>query len=904
MRLEVDPLFLSTDSHPMPADATTDLSTQGLKTISLSDYRPADFAIETTQLRFELIAQATRVTAILTLRRTGPANAPLALMGERLKLISVMIDGEILAAGDYRVDDEHLTIEGVPDAFTLETVVEIDPENNTALEGLYMSSGRFCSQCEAEGFRKVTYFFDRPDVLSTYRVRIEAPKTIPHLLSNGNLTAKGEAESREGQAWHFAEWHDPFPKPCYLFALVAGDLDMIEDSFVTASGRKVDLRIYVDTGMSGRALYAMDALKRSMKWDEEVYGREYDLDLFMIVAVRDFNFGAMENKGLNIFNASLLLAEPETATDLDYERIEGVIAHEYFHNWSGNRVTCRDWFQLCLKEGLTVFRDQGFSGDMRGKGVTRIKDVKTLRSRQFPEDQGPLSHPVRPSSFVKIDNFYTATVYEKGAEIVGMLKTYVGPALYRAALDRYFADNDGRAATLEDFLRAFEDVTGEDFSPWLQWYTQAGTPRLNITGTYEAQAKTLTLTLTQKTEATPGQADKSPLPLPVRLGLLTPDGHALNFVHQGQLTDEIVYVLRDAVAELTLSGVETAPALSALRHFSAPVILTLDEPEAHLMTRFIGDSDPLNRWEASQVLATRLILGTADAAGETAYAEALLRSLTEPGPDQAFKALLMGLPTESALSLRVNPVDPAVIHARRDAFRSGLSLAVRQPLRDMYDALSADRPAFSPDALSAGRRALRNALLELLCASYAVETSDKMRGDLEALAQTHYRTADNMTDTMAGLFALMSVHGPLYRDALSHFYDRFKHEPLVIDKWFSLQAQSAHPDTLEDVLRLSRHPDFDIKTPNRWRALVQNFASNNPSLLHRPDGAGYDFLIDQILKVDRINPSTAARLIEPLSGYQRFSDPCRSLMKTTLLKLLATEDLSKNVRELAEKAIG
>jgi aminopeptidase N len=862
--------------------------------IQLSDYTAPDFLIAATELDFDLAPETTRVKARLTITRQGAKDAPLVLMGERLKLISVCLDGQPVT--DYTLTDETLTLATVPDSFILETEVEINPLGNKTLEGLYMSSGRYCTQCEAEGFRKITYYLDRPDSLSKYRVRIEAPKAgFPHLLSNGNLLEKGDLDGDK----HYALWEDPFFKPCYLFALVAGELDVLEDSLTTMSGRKVDLKIYVDTGMRDRSLYAMDALKRSMLWDEQVYGREYDLDLFMIVAVRDFNFGAMENKGLNVFNASLLLADPTTATDMDYERIESVIAHEYFHNWSGNRVTCRDWFQLCLKEGLTVFRDQGFSADQRGHAVARIKDVRALRARQFPEDSGPLAHPVRPSSYVKIDNFYTATIYEKGAEIVGMLKTFVGPATYRQALDHYFATNDGTAATLEDFLAAFEAVTGDDFSPWLQWYTQAGTPRLHVTSAYDADAQTLTLSFTQATAPTPGQPDKSALPIPIRFGLLTAEGEKQMFTRDSILASESLFILRDASAELVLTDVKHAPVLSILRHFSAPVVLTVEEPTSHAFARFKGDSDPFNRWEAAQGLAKAIILSeTPDEDLIDAFAQGLEASLLDENLDHAFKALIMGLPTESNLAQSLSPIDPAFVHSNREAFKAALSLRLFETLNGLYKGLTTAE-TFSPNAASAGTRAFRNALLDLMLAGHNQGADNAASVNL---AFRHFETATNMTDMVGGLVALMHVQDRPYKDALDIFYARFKNEPLVIDKWFALQAGCPHPDTLARVKKLSQHPDFDAKTPNRWRALVQGFA-NNQSVFHAPDGSGYDFLVGQILAVDAFNPMTAARLVEPLSRYRFYAEPYRANMKKALQTITLSPNLSKNVLELAAKAL-
>ncbi|HTM79661.1 aminopeptidase N [Asticcacaulis sp.] len=869
--------------------------------IQLSDYKAPDFLIPATELDVDLAPEATRVRARLTITRNpaslGAANAPLVLMGERLKLISVAINGQPV---EYTTTDETLTIANVPDSFTLETEVEINPLNNKTLEGLYMSSGRYCTQCEAEGFRKITYYLDRPDSLSKYRVRIEAPKAgFPHLLSNGNLLEKGDLPEDK----HYALWEDPFFKPCYLFALVAGELDVLEDSTATASGRTVELKIYVDTGMRDRAAYAMDALKRSMKWDEEVYGREYDLDLFMIVAVRDFNFGAMENKGLNVFNASLLLADPTTATDQDYERIESVIAHEYFHNWSGNRVTCRDWFQLCLKEGLTVFRDQGFSADQRGHAVARIKDVRALRARQFPEDSGPLAHPVRPSSYVKIDNFYTATIYEKGAEIVGMLKTIVGPAVYRQALDHYFATNDGTAATLEDFLASFHAVTAgnpqlrADLTGMMDWYTQAGTPQVRISQHYDAAAKTLTLNFAQATAPTPGQPEKKPLPIPIRLAVLDENGAPQSPFDADQ--DSWLFTLRGVQEEMVIRNIEKPPVLSALRHFSAPVTLHLDEPQSHAFARFKGDSDPFNRWEAAQGLARAIMLDEIpDDNLIDAFAQALEATLLDASLDNAFKALIMGLPTEADLAQSQSPIDPAFLHSNRKRFKAALSLRLHDTLTGLYKSL-ATAETFSPDAASAGQRALRNALLDLMLAGHnrGAENAASVN-----LAFRHFETATNMTDMVGGLVALMHVQDRPYKDALDAFYARFKNEPLVIDKWFALQAGCPHPDTLARVRKLSQHPDFDAKTPNRWRALVQGFA-NNQSVFHAPDGGGYAFLVEQILAVDAFNPMTAARLVEPLSRYRFYAQPYQENMRQALQMITAAPKLSKNVLELATKAL-
>jgi len=862
--------------------------------IRLTDYRPPAFLIDQVELTFDLAPNATRVKARLAVRRNGEHAEPLVLNGERLKPISVAVDGRRLADAERTIDDEFLTVPNVPDAFVLETEVEIDPEANKALDGLYMSGGRFCTQCEAEGFRKITWYPDRPDVLSRFTVRIEADKAFRRLLSNGNLLEAGDLPGGR----HYAVWNDPFPKPCYLFALVAGELDELADSLVTMSGRTVELKIYVDPGMAPRAAYAMDALKRSMKWDEEAFGREYDLDLFMIVAVRDFNFGAMENKGLNIFNSSLLLADEKTATDLDYERIESVVAHEYFHNWTGDRITCRDWFQLCLKEGLTVFRDQSFSADMRGAAVQRIKDVKALRARQFAEDQGPLSHPVRPSSYLKIDNFYTATIYEKGAEVIRMLKTLIGDEAFRKGMDLYFDRWDGHATTVEEFIRCFAEVSGQDLTDFFAWYEQAGTPRLSVAHRYDAEARTLELDLAQEIAPTPGQPDKRPLPTPVRVGLIDGEGRTLAFERDGQAMDETVVVLNGASAKVTLKGVDAPPVVSALRGFSAPVTLTTDARPQDRYLQLAGDPDLFNRWEAGQDLARALILGRAagkpDEVGEERYAHAMARALADQASDPAFKALLLALPSEADLALARQPADPAAIHEAREALRQRLALHLGEDLKHIHIGLQ-DLGEFSPDAAGAGRRALRNAALELMAAN--------PRNDIADIALGHFRAAVNMTDQIGGLNALMLIGGPAYEEALADFYARWKDEPLVIDKWFALQARDPAETTLGRILGLTAHPAFDQKNPNRLRALVSSFANFNPARFHDPSGAGYRFLADQIIAVDRFNPMTAARLVDPLGGWRRLKPELGDLMKAQLERIVATEGLSKNVYELATRAL-
>jgi aminopeptidase N len=855
--------------------------------VKLADYQPPRFLIDTVDLAFALDPHATRVKAALSIRRNGDHAEPLRLNGERLKPISVAIDGRPLAPTAYAIDDEFLTVAEVPDAFTLTTEVEIDPAANTELSGLYVSGGRFCTQCEAEGFRRITWFADRPDVLARYKVRIEAPRAFRHLLSNGNPMEAGDLPGDR----HFAVWQDPFPKPCYLFALVAGELDLLEDKFVTASGRAVTLRIFVDAGMAPRAAYAMDSLKRAMRWDEAAFGREYDLDLFMIVAVRDFNFGAMENKGLNIFNSSVLLADPATATDSDYERIESVVAHEYFHNWTGDRITCRDWFQLCLKEGLTVFRDRAFSADQRGHAVQRIKDVRALRARQFAEDAGPLAHPVRPASYLKIDNFYTATIYEKGAEVIRMLSILLGEKNFRAGMDLYFERWDGHATTVEAFIQCFADASGRDLTDFFAWYEQAGTPRLDIAARYDSGARTLDLTLTQATAPTQGQPLKRPLPIPVSLGLLDEEGRVLR--------DSEIIVLDGAERHIRIDGVERPPVLSALRGFSAPVNLVTDAPAKDSYVLLAADPDLFNRWEAGQNLARDLILrraqGAADQVGEERFAEAVGRALADQSAEPAFKALLLALPSESDLALAWHGADPAALHDAREALRQRMATHLGEALGRLHGELQ-QAEAFSPDAEAAGRRALRNAALELLAAD---PTEANRRR-----ATAHIAAATNMTDAMAGLGALLLLGGAEFETALAEFYQRWKDEPLVIDKWFALQARDPAPDALSRVRALTAHPDFDAKNPNRLRALVQTFASANPARFHDPSGGGYRFLVDRILAVDPFNPMTAARLVQPLGDWARYAPALGALMREQLTRIAAAPSLSKNVYELVTRALG
>src|SRR5579871_1189882 len=762
------------------------MRTEEPRAVHLKDYRAPDYRISEIRLDFALDPEATRVIATSQVQRTGRAG-PLVLDGEDLKLLSVKVDGRTLASAEYATDEGALTIHKVPQRFALEITTEIAPAKNTALEGLYTAKSIFCTQCEAEGFRRITYFLDRPDNLSIYTTRIEAEKALyPVLLSNGNLIETGELAGGR----HFALWNDPFPKPSYLFALVAGDLGSLRDSFTTMSGRKVDLRIYVEHGNEAKVAYAMDSLKRAMKWDEEKYGREYDLDIFMIVAVSAFNMGAMENKGLNIFNDKLLLASPETATDDDYARIESVVAHEYFHNWTGNRITCRDWFQLSLKEGLTVFRDQSFSADQRSVAVKRIDDVKMLRMRQFQEDAGPLAHPVQPGSYITIDNFYTATIYEKGAEVIRMLKTLVGDEGYRKATDLYFARHDGEAATVEDWVRCFEDTSGRDLTQFRLWYRQSGTPTVETKGAYDETKKTYALTLKQILPPTPGQPVKKPMSIPVRVGLLGKSG-ALPLTLEGENAtgpDERVLELTGAEQRFTFVGVEEEPLPSIGRGFSAPVHFRtpLDRSaRAELMRR---DPDAFNRWEAGQTLASEILIDGAQAiargqgpARDASYLDAIGAVLADAGKDPAFAALILVPPLENELALQMNPADPDAIHEARTGLIRAVATRHRSAFEDLYQRF-APKDGFSPDAASAGKRALRNACLRYLTADDDDAAAER--------AEQHYRSASNMTDMIAGLAALTRMNSERRDMAFANFYDRFRADPLVIDKWLSLQAGS------------------------------------------------------------------------------------------------------------------
>ncbi|HZP20891.1 MAG TPA: aminopeptidase N [Bauldia sp.] len=868
--------------------------------VRLADYRPPDFAIDAVSLDFQLHAEKTLVTAVLKMRpKTG--QRLLELAGDALKLVRLALDGAPVPPERMTATPEKLVVRDVPDGpFTLEIVTELDPAANTKLMGLYRSGGTWCTQCEAEGFRRITYFLDRPDVLSVYTTRIEAPKSAaPVLLSNGNPGARGDlAEGR-----HFAVWHDPFPKPSYLFALVAGDLGVVADTFTTMSGREVELRIYCEHGKEDRCAYAMEALKRSMRWDETAFGLEYDLDVFMIVAVSDFNMGAMENKGLNIFNDKYVLADRETATDSDFAHVEGVIAHEYFHNWTGNRITCRDWFQLCLKEGLTVYRDQEFSSDVRSRPVKRIADVRTLQSRQFPEDAGPLAHPVRPEVYSEINNFYTPTVYEKGAEVVRMLSTILGRENFRKGMDLYFRRHDGEAATVEDFLAAFAETAGVDLAQFKLWYEQSGTPEVTARGDYDELAKTYTLSFTQNLPPTPGQTVKKPMHVPVRFGLVGPNGADLDFARtSGARVEGDVIHLTEASQTVRFEGVSARPVPSLFRGFSAPVRINAGLSEADLLFLLRTDSDPFNRWQAAEVLANRALMAGTTAAGkgeapapDGAFIDALGEVAANEGLEPAFRAQVLQLPSEADIAREIGRnVDPDAIFRARQSLRAAIARRIGGLLAAVVERYGSAR-AFSPDAASAGERALANTALDLLVAGGGRAAID--------MVDRRFRDAHNMTDRLAALSIMTHADLPERHAALAAFHDRYRDDQLVLDKWLALQAMAPAPDTLDRVRALLAAPSFAANNPNRIRALVGSFASGNQTQFNRADGAGYDFLAGYALDLDRRNPQTAARLLVSFRSWRALEEKRRTLAEKALRRIAAAPDLSPDVADIVTRTL-
>jgi aminopeptidase N len=877
--------------------------------VRLVDYRVPDYLIDAVELDISLDRHATRVRSTLAVRPNpaGEAGVALDLDGDELVFVSAELDGAPLAAADFQASASQFVLPRPPRGpFTLKIETRLDPAANTKLMGLYRSGSAYCTQCEAEGFRRITYFLDRPDVLSTYRVRLEADRAeAPVLLANGNLENFGEADD---PARHWAIWTDPHKKPCYLFALVAGELGHISDSFVTASGRKVALAIYVEPGREERADYAMDALKRSMAWDERAYGREYDLDVFNIVAVSDFNMGAMENKGLNVFNDKYVLASPQTATDEDYAGIEGVIAHEYFHNWTGNRVTCRDWFQLCLKEGLTVFRDQEFSADMRSAPVKRISEVRVLRSAQFPEDAGPLAHNVRPEVYNEISNFYTATVYQKGAEIIRMLKRLIGPRAFRAGMDLYFQRHDGTAATVEEFIACFADVSGRDLGRFMRWYSQAGTPKLTVRGNYDPVERTYRLEIVQSIAPTPGQATKLPMTMPLALGLVDPQGGDMPLISPdaspGEL-EEGVIELKESERTIVFRDVPRRPALSFLRGFSAPVRVEDDLTEDDLIVLSRRDSDNFNRWQALQSLATRVLLRGVKAiragrapernAGLIAAFGALIEDARAGRIDPAFAALAMTLPSEADIAREIGEdVDPDAIHVARKTLRGGLGRAHSDALVELHRKL-ADSSPFSPDASAAGRRALRNGALALFVDGNVI--------DGLALAHGQLRDAGNMTERLGALATIALKPSSTREHTLDAFGRRYGMEPLILDKWFALQAQIPERDTLERVRALMSHRGFSMTNPNRVRALIGGFSANHTQF-NRADGAGFALLEKVVVTLDPTNPQIAARLLTAMRSWRSLEDERRRQAEAMLKRIAAQPTLSPDVRDIVTRSLG
>ncbi len=848
------------------------------------DYRDPDWLVPEVRIDFALDPDATRVRAQLTVERAGDHNRPLRLEGDGLIPLDVRIDGEG-DADSWRLDGSALLIDLPGSCHVIETEVELIPAKNSQLMGLYASGGILCTQCEPEGFRRITFHPDRPDVLSRYTVRMEADKArFPVLLANGDRIGAGDLDGGR----HWAEWRDPFPKPSYLFAMVAADLAANEDVFVTRSGKEVSLGIWVKPDDVPRTAHAMSALKLSMAWDEHVYGREYDLNVFNIVAVSDFNFGAMENKGLNIFNSRYILADPDTATDFDYDAVAGVVAHEYFHNWSGNRVTCRDWFQLSLKEGFTVFRDQQFSADQGSAAVKRIEDVRALRAAQFPEDAGPLAHPIRPESYIEISNFYTATVYNKGAEVIRMLHTLLGPQKFRAGTDLYFERHDGQAVTCEDFVAAMEDASGVDLTQFRLWYSQAGTPRVRATLSHEPAGGRARLTLEQAVPPTPGQPSKQPTLIPLRVALF-------GEVTGQRLGEEQVVQLDAASHEILFEGINERPVLSINRGFSAPVVIDSPRVAADLAFLSAHDDDPFARYEAMQQLMLDTMMdavGTGKADHEPVI-EAIRRTLVNPDLDAAFIAEALLLPSEAFVGDQLLVVDPDVIAAARDALRADIGSELEEHWRAAYQRTAANRYEYAPGPK--GLRRLRTVALGYIAASEAP--------DAPQIAYRQFADADNMTDRQGALGVLANDDAPERAQALGEFHKRYRHDALVLDKWFSAQAYSTRADTAAAVEALAQHEDFTLANPNRVRSLVGAFAGNQRAF-HDKSGRGYRFLAEKVIEVDRLNPQTAARLVPPLGRWRRFEEKRGAMMRDELQRIIATPGLSKDVFEQVSKSLG
>lgn len=875
------------------------------KTIYLKEYLPPDYLIESVTLIFELADHETVVHSHLNMQVSNPdseGQRPLVLYGEALVLLDLKLDGKTLPGAAFQVSDEILTIYQVPKSFELEITTQINPEENTSLEGLYISNGKFYTQCEAEGFRKITYYLDRPDVMARFTTKIIANKEkYPVLLSNGNLIEAGELDNGR----HFAVWQDPFRKPCYLFALVAGKLVCLRDNYKTGSGRQVSLEIFVEAHDLDKTQHAMDSLKRAMAWDEQRFGLEYDLDIYMIVAVGDFNMGAMENKGLNIFNTAYTLAKPETATDADYENIEGVIGHEYFHNWTGNRVTCRDWFQLSLKEGLTVFRDQEFSADMSSRPVKRIQDVRMLRARQFPEDAGPMAHPVRPQSYVEINNFYTVTVYEKGAEVVRMYHTLLGEAGFRKGMDLYFTRHDGQAVTTDDFRAAMADANSVDLSQFNRWYEQAGTPRLIASGKYDAKNKIYVLTLQQSCPETPDNKNKSPFHIPVALGLLDQSGKDIPLQLDGETKSQgttRILELKDSKQSFHFINVTEKPVPSILRSFSAPVELDAGLSDDALAFLAAHDADSFNRWDAGQRLATGFMLNLIsdyqqqkELTLDKRLVTAISNTLRDRNLDGALIACALTLPSENELAEKMTVADPDAIFEVRKFVRQSIAEALQEEFKKIYQANLDAGGKYIFDSEHSAKRALKN-----ICLSYLMTLNENQN---VSLCYDQFNNANNMTDKLAALSFLVQRDCPQRQQALDAFYEQWQHEALVVDKWLALQASSGLPGSLDQVKALTCHEAFSIKNPNNVRALIGSFAMRNAKNFHAIDGAGYHFVADQVLTLNDINPQVAARMVIAFSRWRKYDDTRQRHMRTQLDRILIHPGLSKDVYEIVNKTL-
>lgn len=867
----------------------------------LADYQVPTYLVDHVALHFDLGKEKTIVRSTLSMVLNPDAQpGPCELDGDNLELLEIKLDGRPLNGNEYQRTDKQLLIASVPDKFELDIETVIYPDQNTALEGLYHSGSILCTQCEAEGFRRITYYPDRPDVMATFTVSIVADKTEwPIMLSNGNLEKQGQFE--DGRHW--VRWHDPHPKPCYLFALVAGRLHRQQDRFVTASGREVALEIYVEPENSHKCDHALASLKQAMKWDEETYGREYDLDVFMIVAVNDFNMGAMENKGLNIFNSACVLASPETATDRDYYTIQSIVGHEYFHNWSGNRVTCRDWFQLSLKEGFTVFRDQTFSADMNSAAVQRIDDVNQLRTMQFAEDAGPMAHPVRPASFIEISNFYTVTIYEKGAEVVGMIKTIVGEQGFRKGTDLYFDRHDGQAVTTDDFVKALEDANEVDLTQFKRWYSQAGTPELDIETHYDVVRQQFNVTIKQHCPATPGQDEKQPFHIPLAVGLINKQGQSLP-LHlsdrpQAEGSETVVLDITEPEQTVTFINLDSEPVLSVLRGFSAPVKVNITRSNLELALLMANDSDSFSRWDAGQQLLINILLQLSEQAAQgqslslpielVDQFENMLASAME---SPALVAKQLALPSENYLAAQSQPADVDAIHTARKYLKTELAQRLKPALTRLYTELNSQQP-YQFNAQAMAQRSLKNS-----CLDYLMATGDPMQTQ-RCLKQM--KQSDNMTDTLSALSALVEQAGPEREHALRAFYEQWHHDRQVVDKWLAVQAQCSLPDTLIRVKGLMKHPAFSITNPNNVRALIGQFCRNNPINFHALDGSGYQFLAEQILVLDKLNPQIAARQLGAFNSWRQYDERRQGLMKDALNQIAKQQGLSADVYEIVTK---